>query len=301
MSHTRLFRLGAAAAVLAFAAVPSFAFTPRQASPAPGKSMLFRVRAPGGGATVYLLGSVHLLSPDVAKLPASVDSAFAKASVVAFETSLDSLEMRAPELQSRLRFTNGATLRSSLSPAGAAKADSILRSYGMSIDMVNQFKPWAVSIVLGQLVMRKANFQPDYGVDRQLNARAKAAHKKIIGLEPVDVQLNLFDNIPTEDQEKMLTEGESPDDAMKQLMRIKDTWLAGDAATLDSLLNSRMASSPRLFAALITERNKNWLPRIEQLARGSEDALVVVGAGHLVGKQGVLALLRSKGYTIEQM
>lgn len=303
MSYTRLFRLGAAAAVLAFSAVPGAAITPRPNSAPPAKTMLFRVRAPNGGATLYLLGSVHLLSPDVAKLPPSVDSAFAKSRVVVFETSLDTLEMRAPELQTRLRLTNGATLRSSLSPAGAAKADSILRAYGLSIDhpMLGQLKPWAVSMLIAQVVMQKANFKADYGVDRQINARAKSANKTVMGLEPVDVQLGLFDGLSAEDQEKLLTAGQAPEATLKQLMLIKDSWVQGDAAKLDSLLNASTAKSPRMFATVMTDRNKAWMPKIEALLRGSDDALVVVGAAHLVGKDGILDLLKAKGYTIEQM
>src|SRR5262245_20467902 len=115
-------RIGVAAALLLGlnakigAAVAPFA----RPVPTAAKTMLFRVRASNGGATVYLLGSVHLL-PESSKLPAVVDSAFAKAGVVAFETSLDSVQVRGPELVARAQYQNGATLRSSLSPAGAAK------------------------------------------------------------------------------------------------------------------------------------------------------------------------------------
>jgi uncharacterized protein YbaP (TraB family) len=301
MTPSRLFRLGLAL-VLAGNAAVAFAAPPRKiAAPAPSKSMLFRVRAPNGGATVYLLGSVHLLSPDAAKLPATIDSAFAKSKVVAFETSLDTVQMRAQELLGRARYPQGTTLRSSVSAATAAHTDSLLRSYGLSLDQVNAFKPWFVSILMSQLVMQKANFKADLGVDMQLNARAKSASKSVIGLEPVDFQLGLFDSISPADQEKMLMQGDGPDSTMHQLMIIKDAWVEGNAARLDSLLNSRASQSSSLFAKLVTDRNKSWIPKIEELARGKDDALVVVGAAHLVGKEGVLELLKAKGYTIEQL
>jgi uncharacterized protein YbaP (TraB family) len=302
MSTSRFLRFGLAALALAAGAtiLAAAAPAPRHAAVAK-KSMLFRVRAPSGGATVYLLGSVHLLSPDAAKLPAVVDTAFNKARIVAFETSLDTVQMRAQEIMTRARFSNGSTLRSSLSPAGAAKADSLLKGYGLSLDQLNQFKPWFVSMMMSQLVMMKANFQAQYGVDMQLNTRAKAAKKPVIGLEAVDFQLGLFDSITPEDQEKMLVQGDSPDSTMKQLMFIKDAWLEGSTTKLDSLLNSRMGSDKTLFATLVTDRNKSWVPKIEQLLRGKDDALVVVGAAHLVGKEGVIELLKAKGYTVEQL
>ena len=302
MGNSRLLRFGFAVLALAASAKILAAATPlpRHAAAAK-KSMLFRVRAPNGAATIYLLGSVHLLSPDAAKLPAVVDTAFNKARIVAFETSLDTVQMRAQEIMTRARYSNGSTLRSSLSPAGAAKADSLLKGYGLSLDQLNQFKPWFVSMMMSQLVMMKANFQPQYGVDIQLNARAKAAKKPVIGLEAVDFQLGLFDSITPQDQEKMLIEGDSPDSTMKQLMFIKDAWVEGSTAKLDSLLNSRMGAGTSLFATLVTDRNKNWVPKIEQLLHGKDDVLVVVGAAHLVGKEGVLELLKAKGYSVEQM
>jgi hypothetical protein len=268
--------------------------------PAAAKTMLFRVRAPSGGATVYLLGSVHLL-PEASTLPAVVDSAFAKAGVVAFETSLDSLQMRAPELLARAQFQNGATLRSTLSPAGAAKADSLLQTYGITLDRVNQFKPWFVYLVMTQLVLSKADFKAEYGVDMQLNARAKQANKPIVGLEAVDFQLGLFDSISPADQERMLIESDPPDSSVKQLRLIKDAWASGDAARLDSLINAEASYSASSLATLVTNRNKNWIPKIEQMLKGKSDALVVVGAAHLVGKEGVVELLKAKGYSVEQM
>jgi uncharacterized protein YbaP (TraB family) len=265
-----------------------------------GKHMLFRVRGPAG-ATVYLLGSVHLLDPQAGKLPAEVDSAFAHAKTVTFEASLDTAQMRGMELMTRGQFSGGATLRSSLSPAGAAKADSVLKPYGLSVDQANRFKPWFVSALMAQMVMRKAKFEPQYGVDVQLNNRAKQAGKPVMSLESVDFQWGLFDRIPMADQERMLTTTADPDSSAQALSRIKDAWTVGDATLLDSLLNRAAVEAPGFFAIVITDRNRNWIPKIEDLVKGKDDALVVVGAAHLVGSQGVVAMLKAKGYTVEQM
>jgi uncharacterized protein YbaP (TraB family) len=296
--------IGAAAAVLltassAPAAARSAAAGPRP-KPTAEKHMLFRVRGPNG-ATVFLLGSVHLLSPESSTLPAAVDSAFARAKLVGFETSIDSLQMRAQELLMRAQYANGTTLRTALSPATVAHTDSVARNYGMSIDQLNAFKPWFVSIVLTQLVLQKMNFKAELGVDMQLHAKAKAASKPEFGLESTDVQLGLFDSLSPQDQESMLKDVVAPDSAAKQLKAIRDAWCAGDTAAINALLNSGVKSSPGMFAALITNRNRSWMPKIESLIGGKDDALVVVGAAHLVGKDGVIELLRSKGYTIEQL
>ena len=302
MTRTRFLRIGLAAAfALAASASSVLGFTPATQNVPPGKSMLFRVQAPGGGATVYLFGSVHLMNDDAAKLPAVVDSAFAKARVVAFETSLDTLKMRAAEMLMRAQYRDGATLRSSLSPAAYARADSIVKSYGLPIEQLNGFKPWFVSLALTQLALQRANFRADLGADMQLNARAKHQSKTVTSLEPVDFQLGLFDSILPEDQERMLMQTEPPDSAVRALSRITEIWMSGNTVRLDSLLNSRLSQSRGLFATLITNRNRDWVPKIERFAKGSDDVLVVVGAAHLVGKEGVLEMLKAKGYSIEQM
>ena len=268
--------------------------------PTGSRHMLFRVRGPNG-ATLYLLGSVHLLSPDAATLPPQVDTAFEHAKSVSLEASFDSMQTRVMELMTRGRYSNGATLRSTLSPSMLPKVDSLLRTYGLTLDQVNGFKPWFVSILLSQVAMQKLGFQAQYGVDMQLNARAKAAGKPVLGLESPDVQLELFDGLSLADQEQLLVDGTPPEQVAKDLVMIRDAWAMGNAAALDSLLNSRLDSAPGLRSALLTNRNRSWLPKLEALIRGKDDALVVVGAGHLVGKDGVLELLKAKGYTIEQM
>ena len=262
--------------------------------------MLFRVRGPNG-ATLYLLGSVHLLPQDASALPPQVDTAFEHAKTVSLETSFDSMQMKAAELMMRGRYSNGATLRSTLSPSVVPKVDSLLQSYGLTLDQVNGFKPWFVSVLLTQVAMQKMGFQPQYGVDMQLNARAKAAGKPVLSLESPEFQLGLFDGLSAADQEHMLLDGTTPDQAAKELATVRDAWAMGNVATLDSLLNYRLEDTPRLRDALLTNRNRSWIPKLEQLLQGKDDALVVVGAGHLVGKDGVLQLLRGKGYTIEQM
>jgi hypothetical protein len=304
---SRRFSRACAISTLAWAVGFSPLFAQPAYSPEPigvprtgAKHLLYRVTG-SHGATIYLLGSVHLLTAEAGRLPPEVDTAFAHAKVIAFETSLDTVMLRAPELLARGRYANGATLRSSLSPAGIAALDTVLPAYGLTVDQMNGFKPWFVSMVLSQLVMQRSSFQAQYGVEIQLNARAHEAGKTIIGLEPVDVQLGLFDSISPADQERMLLDGGMPDSASRELLRIKDAWLAGDAERIDSIMNRRTASSANLVATLVTRRTLSWMPAILGLLSGKDDALVVVGAGHIVGPQGIVALLHAKGYTVEQL
>jgi hypothetical protein len=263
------------------------------------KHILYRVHGPHG-ATVYLLGSVHLLTPEAGKLPPVVDSAFAHSRTIAFETSIDSLKMRALEIATLARLPGGATLRTVLSPATAQHTDSILHLYGLTLDQVAAFKPWFVDLLMTQLVLQKAGFQADYGVDMQLNARAHEVGKPVIGLESVDFQMHLFDSLAPSDQERMLMQAKGPTETAAELTAMKDAWLAGNAARLDSLLNASGASA-EYYDTFVYRRNRSWIPEVEALINGTNDALVVVGAAHLVGANGVVELLRTKGYVVEQL
>jgi uncharacterized protein len=305
MTNSRLLkRLSAVVLALASlsssAAAAAVARPVRPAAVAPAKHMLFKIRGPNG-ATVYLLGSVHLLSPDAGKLPMEVDSAFARAKTIVFETSLDSVQMRAQELMLKARYAPGSSLATTLPPAALAKADSVVKLYGLNIAQLDQFKPWFVSLALTQMVMQRANFQAQFGVDMQLNERAKTAKKNVIGLESVDFQLNLFDSILPEDQVRMITSMKGPADAAAELAKIKDAWLSGDMTSLESVFKETQTESPKMLEVMLTNRNASWIPKIDEMLKGKDDALVVVGAAHLVGKQGLLELLKGKGYVVEQL
>jgi uncharacterized protein YbaP (TraB family) len=264
------------------------------------KHMLFRVHGPNG-ATIFLLGSVHLLSAEAGRLPSVVDSAFDRSKTVAFETSFDSIQAHAMELMTHARYANGATLRSSMSPAGVARLDTVLKSYGLSVEQVNGFKPWFVSMLLMQTVMQRANYQAQFGVDMQLNARAHTANKSIVGLESVQAQIGMFDALSAADQERMVLQSNGPDSATRVLAKIKDAWMTGDVPAMDELLNQGLKDVPTLFDKLVIERNEAWIPKIEEMVKGRDDALIVVGAGHLVGKHGLVELLRGKGYAVDQL
>jgi len=178
------------------------------------RHMLWRVTGPRG--TVYLLGSVHLLSPDAYPLPAAIDSAFAKADRVVFEASIDSLQMRGAELVARGTLPAGQTLQGALPAAAYAKLDSLAPSYHLPLAQVQRFKPWVISLMLSQLALASEGFSPQYGVDVQLDSRAKAAGKALGSLESVDFQLGLFDSLSPSDQLSLLEESLiTPDSATR--------------------------------------------------------------------------------------
>jgi uncharacterized protein YbaP (TraB family) len=80
-----------------------------------------------------------------------------------------------------------------------------------------------------------------------------------------------------------------------------DAWKTGNVAALEKIALADLKSDPLMYQRLLVERNRNWMPKIEALFARRGRALVVVGAAHLIGSDGLLAMLKAKGYTVEQL
>lgn len=268
------------------------------------RSLIYRVDGPAG-ATVYMLGSVHLLSADLYPLAAPVEDAYADAEHVFFEVHLDSLKARQTELALRGLYQDGRTLRSELPAEVYARLEQAAAGYaqfGITMQVLDRMKPWLVSLMLQALEWQKAGMVAEHGVDAHFAGRARQDGKGVGAFESVDFQLGLFDGFTPQEQVKQL------ESTLEQLPRtaamlgdILDAWRTGDAVALDSIISHSLDDSPELFARMLTDRNAAWVPRIEAMLRGTDDVLVVVGAAHLVGEQGVVSMLRERGFTVEQL
>ncbi|HYR09931.1 MAG TPA: TraB/GumN family protein [Longimicrobium sp.] len=268
------------------------------------RTLLYRVEG-ASGATVYMLGSIHLLSADAYPLPQPVQNAYADAERVFFETSLDSLMARQQEMALRGMYQGGKTLRSELPAEVYAQVEAAapaLAPLGLTMPVLDRMEPWLVALMFQAVEWQKAGLTPEHGVDMHFSGRARQDGKPVGGLEPVELQLGLFDGMPAEAQVAFLRQSleEAPQTA-EQMRQIVAAWRAGDAARIDAIMNESLDESPALYARMLTDRDAAWVPQIEQLLRGADDVLVVVGAAHLVGEQSVVQMLRQRGYTVEQL
>jgi uncharacterized protein YbaP (TraB family) len=268
------------------------------------RTLLYRVEG-ASGATVYMLGSIHLLSADAYPLPQPVQNAYADAERLVFETSLDSLMARQQEMAMRGMYQGGKTLRGEIPAdlyAQVEAAAPALAQMGLTMPVLDRMEPWLVALMFQAVEWQKAGLTPEHGVDMHFSGRAKQDGKPVGGLEPVELQLGLFDGMPAEAQVAFLKQSleEAPETA-EQMRQIVAAWRAGDAARIDAIMNESLDESPALYARMLTDRNAAWVPQIEQLLRGGDDVLVVVGAAHLVGGQSVVEMLRQRGYTVEQL
>jgi len=136
------------------------------------------------------------------------------------------------------------------------------------------------------------------GVERQLVARALADGKPIGGLETIEEQLAVLDGLSLEDQATFLEQTlDELDAAPTEVRRMIDAWRRADTGALAHLLLDEYGKAPALYGALVTARNQRWIPQIVALLARPDDTLVVVGALHLVGEDGLLELLERRGIT----
>lgn len=258
---------------------------------------VWSIHRPGGG-TVYIAGSVHVLDTARSRLPPAFDSAWRDAERVVMELDMDDLDPAAAAsfLAAHATIGDGENLRTLLGAERFARVDTQTRALGLPLDSVAQLEPWAVALALTQLQLVKLGLDPSQGVEQQLTERARAEGKPIAGLETIDEQLGVLDGLSYMDQARFLelTAGES-DSMATELDGILTAWRRADTAALERLLLVEYERLPTLYGPLVTDRNRRWLPQIEALLARPDDTLVVVGTLHLVGPDGLLALLKDRG------
>lgn len=258
----------------------------------------------GKSNTVYLLGSIHLLKSSDYPLAEPIEAAFSNSSVAVFETDIE--QMEAPESQMKLmnkaQLPEGETLKNQLSPELYTRFNKHLEESGLPAGTFDQFKPSVAAVSVEVLELLKLGADPQYGVDQYFFTRARKAGKDVVPLETVDFQIGLITEFTKEESELLMKSTlEEMDNTKKLYGEMVTAWRTGDGDELAKLLNDSMADAPVIYKRLVTDRNRRWVPKIEDLLRGGRKAVVIVGAGHLVGTGGVVELLRKDGWKVTQM
>ncbi|HPF25673.1 MAG TPA: TraB/GumN family protein [Steroidobacteraceae bacterium] len=254
--------------------------------------------------TVYIAGSVHALPAHDAELPRSIERAYADAETLVMELDMDDLDPAeaATFMLQRGTLPADQTLAGVLSAAQYAAAVQAAEQLGLPPAILDRLEPWVVTLVLTQAALAKSGYDPMLGVDQQLAARARADGKEITGLETLSEQLSLFDDQDYQTQAKFLEL--SSDDigaAQTELAALLNGWRNGRLDALEAELRREFAGAPELYRALLSQRNANWVPKILALRQGTDDYLVLVGALHLVGPDGLIALLEQRGVKLSRL
>lgn len=257
-----------------------------------------------GQQIVYLVGSVHLLSQDFYPLNPAMESAFKESDLLVEEVDL--AELLSPDAQlsvlTRGMLPAGRSLDQVVSPATFGQVSKRLTNMGMPVEPLKRFKPWALALTLLGIEWQRAGFDPELGLDKHFYDLARSESKPIRGLETADYQISRFDNMTFEQQDKLLAQTlRDIDTETANVTKLAEAWKSGDGAGVERIVLQDLKSDPQMYERLLLERNRAWLPQIEGLFSRRGRTFVVVGAAHVIGPDGLLAMLRAKGYTIEQM
>ncbi len=276
----------------------------RGSNGAGGKNFLWKVRS--NTATVYVLGSIHLAKPDIYPLPKKIEESFASAGILALEA--DPKQANDPNvLQQMLAaalYPAETTLKEHLSGETYDLASREMEKLGLPIESFARTKPWFLAMSIESLEFLRLGYDPAHGLDMHFAGEA-AGKKRILELESFDYQITLMDSFSEREQELFLLY------TLKDLAKVREgieelmtAWRTGDSKKMEGLITRTLSESPEIepvFDKLFYRRNREMTAKISDLLKGRETVFVVVGAAHLVGKEGIIELLRGKGFRVEQM
>lgn len=271
------------------------------AAPAAADPLLFSIH--DDDSTVWLLGSVHALRASDYPLDARIESAYTRADRVVLEVKPAELE---PEhigglMMSMGRYENG-TLADAFSDDEFRTVRQQLGELGVNIESLLPFEPWLVALQVFGLNLARNGFADAEGVDSHYAARAIEDGKSTSGLETATEQLALFDGLSIDAQKAFLIETlKDSGDFRAEMEQLVDSWRRGDAGALEQLMEDEFAEDPKLRDSMLDARNQRWIEPIADYLDQPGETLVIVGALHLVGDNGVIELLRNKGYDVERV
>ena len=253
----------------------------------------------GPHATVYLFSTIHALDKDHPWHTAKVDAAIQRSQALWLEIPNpdDSAAMQPVLIQ--LGMDMAHPLSTKLTPEQLAKLDKAAAPVGGAA-VLEPMKPWLAGMMLSLAPALQAGYDPGSAVELQLKPEFAGKNKPVKGFETAEQQLHYFADLPEKTQLDFLaSELEDADGAVDKFKELVAAWYSGDVAKLDALNNAEFRSKyPDLFQLLVVKRNQNFAKQIQELLKGHDVIFVAVGAGHLVGKDGVPALLEKEGYQV---
>jgi uncharacterized protein len=283
---------------LAFLFLPAaFCFLGSQAEAASG--CIWKITGPAGG-TLYLGGSIHALRSTDYPLPSGYNRAFEASSRVALEVDPKALESSSSGLVKAGKYPKGDSLKNHVDPR---TYDYLRRFFGLlkiPEDKFSCYRPWMLVLLLDS--SSSQGLSHDLGVDEFITNRARANGKPILGMESSDEHGAVFSGLSERQSEALLLVNFIPTgNTTGEGDRTLKAWRAGDVETLARSLHAAYADFPAFADRLLGARNRRWVPKLESYLKSGQTYFVVVGAAHLGGGDGLLALLRARNCKVEQL
>jgi len=258
------------------------------------RGLLWKIESKNGKPS-YLFGTIHVADPRVTNLPPPVRAVFDAADGLFVEV-VPNVENMA-RLTRSMRFSDGRTLTQTIGARMYADAQAALAKRRIPVADIDALKPWAIALML-------LTPDPSGGLPLDLALQVRAAEKGMVvaGLETMDEQIAVFDDLPLDEQRELLDVTlRDQAEVAGRIEALTQAYLARDLGKLRELAEADEIDNPALHATvmrrLLTERNRRMVERMQsRLRRGN--AFIAVGAAHLPGPQGLIELLEQEGYRL---
>jgi uncharacterized protein YbaP (TraB family) len=283
-------------------AVPYLSSQPAGSPPKTASKKAIFWKATSPTSTVWLLGSIHLGSKDMYPLPKEIEDAFAASSALMVEADIRHMDMSKAQatVMAKGLYPAGDNLWNHVTPETRQKVEKFAAQFGLPLQNVLTLKPWVVALTMSTLPLVKAGLDPKLGIDMYF--LEKAGQKRIVEIESTDWQIDLLSGFSDDLQEKFLAAAaEEGLDMTANLKRLQAAWSSGDADALDAITQESTHTPEQITRALLQDRNPHMADAAVEYLKGKETAFLVVGAAHMVGKDGIVSLLKKRGYQVEQV
>jgi uncharacterized protein len=286
-----------------------FAFTgaapPGTGDSAP-KHFLWKVT--GSKGVVYLLGTIHAAKADFYPLPSVIEDSFEKTDMLIEEIDISEPAEAARAQRSLIEdgsYPNGDTITNHLSEVTRSHLAAYLKKGDLPEPAIAHMRPWLVSMLVEQVELQRMGFDPSYGLDQHFREEAQQSKKQIGALEDAGSQLKLLSSLSEEFQDRLLLSTLVDIEKSQDVLDfVTQAWQSGDAVALQELITSSVRDYPQLkplMTKLLDDRNTAMTAKIERFLQTPKSYFVAVGAGHLVGEQGILSQLQHKNFRVEQL
>jgi uncharacterized protein YbaP (TraB family) len=233
-----------------------------------------------------------------------MEKAFDDSDILVFEVDLK--EMSSPKAQQTIlakgMLPAGDSLVKKINKKTYELAKATTEELGLDMAAFSQFKPWFFIMTLSVFKLNTLGFSSEQGIDTLLYSKATQSGKNVLGLETFEQQMDMLDTMSKINQDDLVRQALKDLDVLEQeLDAILNAWSTGDMDKLEDTILKSFKEFPDIYRTLITERNKKWMKRIESFLGEKENYMLVVGAAHLAGSDGLVELLKKKGCTVEQL
>ena len=251
--------------------------------------------------TIYIFGTIHILDKDTIWTTPQLLQAMDQANTLVLEMAP---EQEDPAILNPLivrygLFGPGQSLKTTLSEDDYARLVEVIEGMGGVGNAMDALQPWLAATVLTVQTAASHGFLPEYGVEKGLEKMARDKGIPILGLETAEFQIQTLAGLSMENQKIMMQQTLDELDHLDEIFNdMRDLWLAGDTEGLDALINEGVEEIPEYSEALLYQRNRNWVGKVDTMLNKPGTFLIAVGTGHLVGEQNLLELLEKDGLTV---